>query len=110
MTRAGALLRLLVNFLRDLVLSGWSTARIILARQPAEPGFARLAIPGLSPRAASLLGALSTLTPGTTAVDIDLETGELLLHLLDRRQAEAVLAGIERDFVVPLRTLTGGQQ
>lgn len=110
MTRVGAFLRLAVNFLRDLGLSGWSTARIILDRQPPEPGFARLAIPGLSPGAASLLAALSTLTPGTTAVDVDLEAGELTLHLLDRRQAGAVLAGIERDFVVPLRILTGGQR
>ncbi len=106
MTRTRALIALLASMARELVLSGWSTARVILAgRSAIQPGFARLAYGDLSPAGASLLAAMVTLTPGTTALEIDHERRELLLHLLDQRQAEATLAAIERDFIHPLRQL-----
>ena len=108
MTRTRAMWRLLASLLKELVLSGWSTTRVILApRGQVQPGFARLAYGDLGPGAASLLGVLVTLTPGTTSLDIDTERHEILLHLLDSRQAEATLAAIERDFVRPLRVLSG---
>ena len=108
MTRTRAMWRLLASLLKELVLSGWSTARVILApRGQVQPGFARLAYGDLGPGAASLLGVLVTLTPGTTSLDIDTERHEMLLHLLDSRQTEATLAAIERDFVRPLRALLG---
>jgi multisubunit Na+/H+ antiporter MnhE subunit len=108
MPRARALLRLLTSLLRELALSGWSTARVILApRGQVQPGFARLAYGDLGPGAASLLGVLVTLTPGTTCLEIDTERHEMLLHLLDGRHAEATLAAVERDFARPLRVLFG---
>jgi hypothetical protein len=42
-------------------------------------------------------------------VDIDLERRELLLHLLDAKQAEASLASIRRDFLLPVRIVFGGK-
>ena len=108
MTRSRALLMLLTNLLKELILSGWGTARVILApRGQVQPGFARLAYGDLGPGAASLLGALVTLTPGTTSLEIDTERHEILLHLLDASQTEATLAAIQRDFVSPLRVLSG---
>jgi multisubunit Na+/H+ antiporter MnhE subunit len=108
MTRTRGLLLLLASLLKELALSGWSTARVILApRGEVQPGFARLAYGDLGPGAASLLGVLVTLTPGTTSLDIDTERREIHLHLLDSRQTEATLAAIERDFVRPLRALLG---
>jgi len=108
MTRPQAMLLLLANFMKELVLSGWTTARVILApRGQVQPGFARLAYGDLGPGAASLLGMLATLTPGTTSLEIDTERREIHLHLLDASQAEATLAAIQRDFVRPLRALSG---
>ncbi len=108
MTRPQAMLRLLVSLLKELVLSGWSTARVILRpRRQVRPGFTRLDYGDLGPGAASLLGVLVTLTPGTTSLDIDTEQHEILLHLLDASQTEATLAAIQRDFVMPLRVLSG---
>lgn len=108
MTRTRALLMLLANLLKELALSGWGTARVILApRAQVHAGFARLAYGDLGPGAASLLGVLVTLTPGTTSLEIDTERHEILLHLLDSHQAEATLVAIERDFVRPLRVLFG---
>jgi len=50
---------------------------------------------------------LATLTPGTTSLEIDIEQHEIHLHLLDASQAEATLAAIQRDFVRPLKILSG---
>ncbi len=102
MTRPQAMLLLLANFMKELVLSGWTTARVMV-----QPGFARLDYGDLGPGAASLLGMLATLTPGTTSLEIDTERREIHLHLLDASQAEATLAAIQRDFVRPLRALSG---
>jgi multicomponent K+:H+ antiporter subunit E/multicomponent Na+:H+ antiporter subunit E len=108
MTRTRALLLLLANLLKELVLSGWSTARMILSpRGQVQPGFARLAYGDLGPAAASLLGVLVTLTPGTTSLEIDTDRHEIRLHILDASQTEATLAAIQRDFVAPLRALSG---
>lgn len=109
MTKLQALLLLILNLLKDLVSSGWTTARLILRPgKPPRSGFARLTYGDLPAPAANLLGALVTLTPGTTTLDIDLERGEMLLHLLDLEGAEATLAAIRRDFLTPIRTLLGG--
>lgn len=103
-----ALARLGFNFVKDLFVSGWVTARIVLRSGPLpQPGFVRLAYGDLSDSAASFLGALVSLTPGTTTVDIDLERGELLLHLLDIERAETTLVAIRGDFLRPIRTLFG---
>ncbi len=111
MKRGRAGLRLLASLLKELALSGWSTAGVILTRRgDVQPGFARLAYGDLGPGAASLLAMLVTLTPGTTSIEIDPERREILLHLLDGRQATATLASIERDFIAPLQELFGGDQ
>lgn len=108
MNRGHALLHLLGNILKELALSGWATAGVILTRRgDIQPGFARLAYGDLGPGAASLLALLVTLTPGTTSIEIDPDRREILLHLLDGRQATAALASIEDDFVAPLRVLFG---
>jgi len=36
-------------------------------------------------------------------VSVDTERRELVLHLLDSRQAEATMADIRRDFLAPLQ-------
>ena len=47
------------------------------------------------------------LTPGTTTVDIDMERGEMLLHLLDVAGAEEAVAGIRADFEPSIIRLFG---
>lgn len=106
MRKALALLLLILNLFKDLVSSGWATARLILRPgQLPRSGFVRFSFGDLPAPAANLLGAMITLTPGTTALDIDRERGEMLLHLLDLEGAEATLAAIRQDFLAPIRTL-----
>lgn len=100
--------KLAVNFVKGLVLSGWDTALVIF-RDPGtlDSGTTRMPYGGLDPKTASLLGALISLTPGTTMVALDIQRREFLLHLLDMGHRDASIATIQRDFVTPLRELTG---
>lgn len=96
--RPVAILRLLLRFAVHCVLAGVATARIILLRTQPSAGLVRLPFAPMSSTGAAVLGALVTLTPGSTTIDIDLERCELLLHLLDVRAAETTLAAIRGDF------------
>ena len=108
MNRLFALIRLVSSFVKEVVVSGGTTAMTILRSGKAlQPGFVRMSYGDLGETAVDFLGALVSLTPGTTTVDIDPERHELLLHLLDVTRAEQTLASIRRDFVLPVRTLFG---
>jgi multicomponent K+:H+ antiporter subunit E/multicomponent Na+:H+ antiporter subunit E len=102
--------RLAFNFVKGVVVSGFDTARVIV-RDPraANSGTIRMPYGELDPATASLLGALISLTPGTTMIAQDVENREFLLHLLDLERRDATIAAIQRDFVMPLRALTGKQ-
>lgn len=109
MKKLFALVLLVFNFIKSLLLSGWDTARVIVRQKPVTGGLIRMNYGNLSPVAASVLGALVTLTPGTTAVEIDLERQEFVLHLLDLSQRDSALESIQTDFITPLAILMGGQ-
>jgi multisubunit Na+/H+ antiporter MnhE subunit len=99
------LARLLLRFLGHSVLAGVSTARIILRRTPPPAGLVRLPYAPMSETGAAVLGAMVTLTPGSSVIDIDSERRELLVHLLDMRTAAAAAAAIRRDFERDIATL-----
>jgi multisubunit Na+/H+ antiporter MnhE subunit len=112
--RALAAVVLLWRFLTAVVISGVQTLRIIAqasvgGRQPAS-GFLRVRFAPMSAPGAALLGCMVTLTPGTTTIDIDMATNELLLHVLDLTDASALVQGIRRDFEPSLVTLFGEAQ
>jgi multisubunit Na+/H+ antiporter MnhE subunit len=99
---------LVVNFLKEAIVSGWITALIILrGGNELQSGLIRMSYGELSDSAANFLGALITLTPGTTTIDIDLQHKEFLLHLLDAKKADETLKAIQHDFLQPVRTLFG---
>lgn len=98
-TRLAATLVLALRFIGQVVVSGVATARLVLAGTTGvNPGLVRFACAPMSERGLALLGALVTLTPGTTVIDIDPRRRELLLHVLDRAGAEAAFASVRRDF------------
>jgi multisubunit Na+/H+ antiporter MnhE subunit len=108
MNRVSALTWLGFNFVKEAIVSGGITALLILRGGKAlQPGFVRMPYGDLGETAANFLGALVSLTPGTTTVDIDPGRRELLLHLLDMTRADQTLASIRRDFLLPVRALFG---
>jgi multicomponent K+:H+ antiporter subunit E/multicomponent Na+:H+ antiporter subunit E len=92
------IVRLLLRFAGHCLLSGIATARVILLQGQPPAGVVRLHFAPMSSTGAAVLGALVTLTPGSSCIDIDAQQREMLLHLLDNSAAEATLASIRRDF------------
>ena len=106
MRRAWTAASLLATFLWQIVASGVATAWLIV--RPGErpqPALVRMRFTGLDETGAALLGCMMTLTPGTTTIDIDMERGEMLVHLLDGRDPAAALASVHDEFERPLRVL-----
>jgi len=110
MQRLWAAAVLLWRFISALVTSGWVTSVIILtASDVPHRRFARLAYGDLNEPGVLLLAAMISLAPGTSTVDIDTGRRELVLHVLDAADLQAVLSGIQNDFVKPIRLLFGGR-
>ena len=97
---------LLINFFKAAFYSGLDTAKIILLQSgKARSGLLSMPYGELNENTASLLGMMITLTPGTTLIEIDAESGLLLLHLLDLDSQHETLALIQRDFCQHLKIL-----
>ena len=112
MKRFGSTIGLVVRFARAVFVSGMQTVVVIVKRGvpglEAPPGaLIRVRYAPMSERGAALLGAMVSLTPGTTTVDIDLERRELLVHVLDASDPNAIVEDIRRDFEPGLRALFG---
>ena len=109
MNRPAAAFLLLIRFPMAVIRSGWSTAlQILLWRRENRPALVPYFYePGLGETGAVILSMLITLTPGTTAVDLDPENRRLLLHVLDPAHAEATFTAIRQRFEAPVRALFG---
>jgi multisubunit Na+/H+ antiporter MnhE subunit len=90
---------LLVRFAWQVVMAGITTAWIIVrpGARP-QPALVRMSLGKVDATGAAVLASLVTLTPGTTAIDIDLGRRQLLLHVLDSHAAARTVAGIRRQF------------
>ena len=108
-----AVLQLLLRFGKAMVASGVQTLRIIvlhgLRLRPLPPsGLRSVTFAPMQPRGVALLAAMVSLTPGTTVIEIDMERHEMLIHMLDTREAEVAAADIRATFETPLLVLFGG--
>lgn len=106
LTRSGACGRLVLTLCVQVVLSGLTTAWLIVRpdKRP-RPGIVRMALRDLNETGAVALGCLLSLTPGSTVLDVDLERGEMLLHLLDASDPVRTVSAIRRHFEAPLKLL-----
>ena len=107
MNRAAAAIALPLRFARALLASGVQTVGAIVRRglaigTPPPPAFVRIGFAPMSAQGAALLGCLISLTPGTTVIDIDLARRQMVVHMLDPRDAAATVDAIRRDFEPPL--------
>ena len=99
MRALGAAVSLIVRFVSAVVVSGITTAwQIVGPGDRPVPGLLRMRFSDLSPTGAALLGCITTLTPGTTTIDVDMERGELLLHLLDASDPAKTVTEIREQF------------
>lgn len=110
--RLVAALTLLARFMRAVLVSGLQTVAVILrtgkpGSGPPPVALLRVRFAPMSEQGAALLGCMVSLTPGTTTIDIDMARRELLLHVLDASDTDALVAGIRQDFEPGLVALFG---
>ncbi|MFI7679255.1 Na+/H+ antiporter subunit E [Actinophytocola sp. NPDC049390] len=76
----------------DLARGTWQTAACLIGRGLADGGLVEVPIPRTGPTSAAAWGIRVGFVPDTVVVDLDEERGRMLLHVLDARDPEAVVA------------------
>lgn len=86
-------------FLRELLLSAWRVARIVLARRlDIRPGIFAYPLSVTRDFEISLLANMITLTPGTLSVDVSADRRTLFVHALDCSDPETACRDIADGF------------
>lgn len=74
----------------DMCRGSWQVAMHCLGVRPMAPGVVTLPIRPNAPASATAWAVRVGLSPDSVVVDVDDERGELVLHVLDARDPEAV--------------------
>ena len=76
----------------DLARGTWQTAASLVGRRLTHGGLVEVPIPPSDAAAAAAWGVRVGFVPDTVVVDIDETRGRMLLHVLDARDPDAVVA------------------
>jgi multicomponent K+:H+ antiporter subunit E len=106
--RVDIVLRLVAVVAWDVVVSNVIVARLVLtpARQP-RPAWIRIPLELRDPLAQVWLASIVTNTPGTVSCNIDEQTHELTVHVLDCDDPAPVIAQIRQRYEKPLKEILG---
>lgn len=97
--RPWALLRLLGNVVPDVLVSNYKVSwAILFGGDERQSGHVLVPLTIRSPYALSALACILTATPGTAWVTYNPHTGVLLMHVLDRRDADMLADAITRRY------------
>lgn len=106
MTHLWTAVGLLADLLWHVVIAGVTTAWwIVRPGRRVSPVVVRVRYQAMSPGGAVVYACLLSLTPGTTAIDVDVETRTLVLHVLDGRQAPRAMQDVRQRFERRLQVL-----
>ncbi len=92
----------------DIVTANLRVARAVLS--PADrlrPGFVRVPLDLRSDLGIAVLANTVSLTPGTLSADLTEDRRELLLHYLDERDPQALVADVKRRYERRLQEIFG---
>jgi multicomponent K+:H+ antiporter subunit E len=94
-----AVLRLAGVVLWDIVVSSLVVARLVLRPgAPAQPAWVTVPLALQHPTAITLLATVITTTPGTVSCIVDLQARQILVHVLDGRDAGGVVQQIQHRY------------
>ncbi len=97
--RFGRILSLLRLFFKELALSAWKVAVLVLSpRMVVKPGIFAFPLTVDRDFEITLLANLITLTPGTLSVDVSPDRRTLFVHALDCSDVEATKRDIAEGF------------
>ena len=98
-SRGRRMLSLAVLFAKELLLSGWRVAVLVLQpRMPLKPGIFAYPLRLERDFEITLLANLITLTPGTLSVDVSLDRKTLFVHAIDCSDPDQTKADIAQGF------------
>lgn len=103
-----AALRLLLLVTWDIVIANVAVSRLILGPTgPLSPVFLRVPLALSNTQSTALFASIITMTPGTVSAVIDTENRELLVHALDCKAPDALIAQIKERYEKPLLEIFG---
>lgn len=98
-----ALLRLAGIVLIDIIVANMAVARLIVGPMTRiQPAFIRMPLRLKGNVGISLLANIVTLTPGTVSASLSPDRSELIIHALQGRDPEAIIAAIRKRYEQPL--------
>ena len=102
--RLVALLRFILLFVRELILSNWQVARAVVLGRRDDILTALVTYPSghLRPIEILMLSHCITLTPGTTTLEVSEDRQTLVLHVFDGRDPEGVVRSIQENLEAPI--------
>lgn len=101
--KPGAIVRLGLRVLKDIVTSNIEVARLILGRESdIRPAFVWYPLALTDPHAIVALAGIITMTPGTLSADIMADRRYLLVHALHMDDEAALIATIHARYERPL--------
>ena len=90
----------------DMLVANWAVARRVTGPvAKLHPAFVEVPLDLRDPFAATVLGSIVSLTPGTVSVDVDRERWVLKLHALDAPDPDALIRDIKRHYETPIREI-----
>ena len=89
--RIGAFVPFTFAVVRDVVVSTWRVALIVLGVRPLRaPGIVKVPIGGRSPVGVAVSSLVETLSPGSVLIDIDWEDRIMHIHVIDASDPDKV--------------------
>lgn len=102
----GAVLRLLLVVLWDIVISNITVARITLGSMAKpQPAWLRVPLATDHPRVNALFASIITTTPGTVSMTIDEQRREILVHALNCDDPQGMIDDMKARYEQPLMTI-----
>jgi multicomponent Na+:H+ antiporter subunit E len=97
--RLGRILSLIALFFKELALSAWRVALLVLSPEmPVKPGIIAYPLTVDRDFEIALLANLITLTPGTLSVDVSADRRVLFVHAIDCSDVEGTKRDIAQGF------------
>lgn len=101
-----AVLKFTARIAADIVLANWAVARRVVGPvAKLHPAFIDVPLDLRDPFAATVLGSIVSLTPGTVSIDVDRERWVLQVHALDAPDPEALVHQIKQHYEAPIREI-----
>ena len=83
--------------LADVLYGTWDVSlRVLHLRPVAHPGLVRIPIGQRSERGIAVSALATTLSPGTVLIEVDRQRDDLLLHVIDASDPDAVRERLQR--------------